>query len=539
MREIQTKSLIERPWLVLSLVLLGALVVRLVVFWRTPVIAEDSFFYIYHAQKILAGAWEEALRCRYKFIPFSSLSIIPFYELVGDWILAGQMSSVFWTLAGTVPLYLLSRQLFSARVALLMAVAYAFLPFFVKRSLDVLKGPPFWFFSLMGFYLVGRFGQEKRPFWLSLASISFLLASSSRIEALIYLPGTFLFIPFLCRGQGCSPSKALLFFALPPLVVLGLFFLPLFSNKEGTFSLYHLYFERRIGLINYQSNYHQWYSQFDTLARKTGAPLWKYLRETLWILPLEILVYKIFSAISGLGPIFCLGMARAKSRLREPLVAYLSFLSALAFLLLLFWAYKFPAITKRYVIVFVLPAYVFVGLGLDWLLDRWPKRQKKVFVFLLILLLSFPLVDIHKLRRKNKIPFLKAARVINRLERHHRPVKIATTSWYILFYVNYFRRPAICYLSMVNYRHLTSNPQNLPQILRQEKVAYFVWEEKTLGRRGEAIRAVADKYLQPLGVFPDSSLGTIILYRIPPKEASRPDEASLPPRLSGERPGRP
>ncbi|WP_456433358.1 hypothetical protein [Thermosulfuriphilus sp.] len=507
----------DRPWVILFLVIILALVVRLVVLSRTPVISNDGFFYIYQAQKILAGKWQEVDKCRYNFVPFSTFSIIPFYLVVKDWVVAGQMSSIFWALAGIVPLYFLSKELFSSRGSLLLTLAYALHPFFVKRSLDVLKGPPYWFFSLAGFYLIVLFYKRGRFLFLPLASLAFLLAVSCRLEAVVYLGGSFLFLPFLSPQKSVrAVSKALFLYSLPLVAVLILFFLPLFPQQEGPASLYRLYFERRLGLAKpYYSNFSFWYQKFDTLARRTEAPLWKYLREMLWLLPLEILIYKIFSAFSALGPIFCLGLARVKARFKDPLVAYFVFISSLAFLLLLAWAYKFPAITKRYVIVFVLPAYVLIGLGFEWLLGLKRQHYQRVFAILLILLLIFPLVDIHKLRRKNKIPLLRAAQLINAREKGTQPVLIATTSWYILFYVNYFRKPAICYLPRINYRALTARPQALPQELRRRNFAYFVWEENTLGKRGPAVKAVADKNFKLLGEFLHSAKGKIIVYWIP------------------------
>ena len=79
------------------------------------------------------------------------------------------------------------KRFFDDRISTLGTLIFALIPFFVSRSVDVVRGPVYWFFLVLGLYfLVVHIDKGKRLF-LFLSSMSFLMAVWARIEAVLFI----------------------------------------------------------------------------------------------------------------------------------------------------------------------------------------------------------------------------------------------------------------------------------------------------------------------------------------------------------------
>ncbi|MBA7662508.1 hypothetical protein ES703_70537 [subsurface metagenome] len=65
---------------------------------------------------------------------------------------AKSVSLIFGTMT-LVPLYFLLKRFFDESIGLLVLLIFALIPVFIDRSVDVVRGPIFWFFSVLGLYL--------------------------------------------------------------------------------------------------------------------------------------------------------------------------------------------------------------------------------------------------------------------------------------------------------------------------------------------------------------------------------------------------
>ncbi|NIM98592.1 MAG: hypothetical protein GTO24_11085 [candidate division Zixibacteria bacterium] len=160
--------------------------VRLYMVFHTYVITNDGTLYIKLAKLISKGAVTEALSL---WLPnLYPLALAFFQRVFFDWELSGQMvSTVFGSLA-IIPFYFLVRSLFSRDVALVASILFAFHPYAVRFSAEVIRGPTFWFLLMMTLW-VGWEAIGRKRLWLFVVSgifgsLSFLV----RPEGIFVLP---------------------------------------------------------------------------------------------------------------------------------------------------------------------------------------------------------------------------------------------------------------------------------------------------------------------------------------------------------------
>ena len=147
-------------------VFLIAVALRLIAWSNTPVIAPDGVLYISQAQAIFYGQWAEIARCsgldRLSDYPFL---IAAFYNVFSDWIIAGKVINFIFGVATIIPLYFLLRQFFDYKISALTTLIIAVNPFFVSTSVEILREPIYWFFSVLGFYFfTGGMDKNRRNF---------------------------------------------------------------------------------------------------------------------------------------------------------------------------------------------------------------------------------------------------------------------------------------------------------------------------------------------------------------------------------------
>lgn len=146
-----------------------AFLVRLIALARLCLISRDGITYVSLAKLYGAGEWLMALNHPYH----------PLYPLLTGWLgrvmenyeLAGQWVSLVLGSATVIPLYLIGTRLYGNRVGFVAGLLFAFQPYCVRFSVDVLSDPTFLFFFVLSLWVGHRAGfQEGKGFWLSLAA---------------------------------------------------------------------------------------------------------------------------------------------------------------------------------------------------------------------------------------------------------------------------------------------------------------------------------------------------------------------------------
>jgi 4-amino-4-deoxy-L-arabinose transferase-like glycosyltransferase len=137
----------------LWLILLLGLLARLYAFSHTYVINPDGVYYLYQAKALLYKMPDKASSCGFPFISLYPVLIMLFYKIFGDWIVAAKSVSLFFGLLTVIPFYFLMKRFFTITVASITTLIFSLNPVLVERSPDLIKGPIFWFFSVLGLLL--------------------------------------------------------------------------------------------------------------------------------------------------------------------------------------------------------------------------------------------------------------------------------------------------------------------------------------------------------------------------------------------------
>jgi 4-amino-4-deoxy-L-arabinose transferase-like glycosyltransferase len=166
----------ERSLLIIMVLFGGALAVRWIAITQNPVIANDASLYIKSARFYSIGAYLEG----FNVFPrsFFPLFIAFSHKIFGDWVLAGQWVCTLFGALTVIPLYLLARQIFDEKVALLAAIFYIICPHLVRDSAEVLRDIPFIFFYTTALWLGYKGIKEKKAGVLGLASLFIFLSAS-------------------------------------------------------------------------------------------------------------------------------------------------------------------------------------------------------------------------------------------------------------------------------------------------------------------------------------------------------------------------
>jgi len=166
-----------------------ALLLRLFVVWKTPLITKDGLIYVGIARTIDHGMWLQLVGDWFLFNPYPAM--IAWLARRGvEFELAGQLiNSVFGGLA-IVPIYLWCRTAFDRRIAQLTALTYAFHPVVLRISGHVLREGLYWNLMCWGVYLFWLAARRGGLWRFALAGLFATAATLTRMEgAFVFLLG--------------------------------------------------------------------------------------------------------------------------------------------------------------------------------------------------------------------------------------------------------------------------------------------------------------------------------------------------------------
>lgn len=450
----------------LFLIIMFGFLVRLYVFKFTYIINNDGVYYINQARAIFDGNWELAKQCGYDFISIYHILIPVFYRIFGDWIIAAKSISLLFGTFTIIPCYLILKHFLRHSTALITSLAFSINPFFVSYSVEVVKDPIFWFFALLGIsFFINGIHSTKKSYLLLLSSLFFLCAGFARFEIVIYFVGSILYILSFKQAK----AKNLFFFILP-IVALGIIILSgLFAYQES-FNMWTAYFEPRI--------YKFFHNVYDNV-----------LNEDIFkksISAMSLIIYKTIKTLYlPILPFFIVGIIMLKKILnKNQHVWYLSILSLLSVLGLYLFYMKIEVMSSRYTSLIILPAFVFIGVGIEQTMHflKTKKLNERtvlwaICAYIVVFSLSYNLSDIHK--STDKLIYKNIGQYIASIEGNQK-VEIMSADERIAFYANLYAKDIACANLFGNYYQLIGikYPELVFQ-LKEKKVKYFIWDKKS------------------------------------------------------------
>lgn len=448
-------------YLLLSVVTALAFLVRFYVFEFTYAINKDGILYINQAKALLTGNWELALNCGYEFISLYHILIPVLYRALGDWILAAKSISLFFGTIAIIPFYLIARQFCSRSPAVLASLAFSLNPFFVSNSVALIKDPIFWFFSLLGiFFCIAAFNSRDKDYFLIFAGISFLIGSLARFEILVYYAGSVLFL----LTERDKRLKKIMFLTGPLFLSSIIMFSGLYIYDKDL-NVWAIYFQPRIQLFFYGLSD----SMFGT----------DFLRKTVHGLGL------IVSSLSKVSywpflPFLAAGLYRYRNGLsNNKNLSYFVLLSCLSIIALYFFYLKIEVLSSRYAALIILPLLVFIGTGIKHAVDLLTKRgfkEKNIVLTISLYLLTAGLIPNIDSERADKLVYRTIGEYISEHE-NYRSTKVVAADPRVMFYANLNSSEIIC-SDVISYDQLRAlTYTELVAKLKNEGIAYFLWEE--------------------------------------------------------------
>ena len=516
----------ETPWRLPILIIGLGLVVRLFCFHYTFIINPDGPLYIHQARAIyygLGGAPWNSVLGYFSNYPFL---IAGTYTIVGDWIIAAKVVSLLFGTMILLPLYLLSKRLFDEKIALLVTLVFALIPFFVDRSVDVVRGPVFWFFLVLGMhFFVGQIEKTKH-LYLLLSSLSFVFAAWARIEGVLFIGTSYIFM-LMVRRERKFVKLAVFSIPIVPLILIYILRLPVFQlDIDNLFYLNRIMPDQFATITDQYQTIRGATSDLFDQAQETIVKRFLLLtRHLVWWIAIGTLLTGMIKAF--FYPFFIvllIGFKGIWRKLKENgRILYLSILSLSAILLLSTVVLYFWEIPTRYTGVLVLPSAVFIGFGLEriWTFFRFRFNLKDSLIFPLIcaLILASGLPKVLKPREADKAVFKQIGSLIAEKEGNDNEILVATSQHsirWIAFYANIGFRGAPCPEKNYDLENIVgSSYEEFIQNLRNRGIRYFLWEEKHWPRQSAGyLRMGNPADFVEVGTWSHPDTGKLILFKV-------------------------
>lgn len=507
------------PKIAVVIISLGFLL-RLYSFLGTPVINADATYYVQQAKAIHYGFHDRILSC-YGYLSNYPILIALAYKVFGDWVIAAKGVSLLFGTITLVPLYWLVRRFFDERISAVTLLVFAVCPAFIEESREVIRGPVYWFFAVLGLYLFVLQIEKKKGSYLFLSSFSFLVAAWARAEAILFILVSATFLLFMNQGGRC---RRLISFLLPIfLVSLSAIFLCLVWRCDVTEILgTHRVVARVTGVFDsYQGLRHNLGSLIDQTPPGFSPYFFPKVRNLIWVIALAALWVQIMEAFFiPFFMVFLLGIAGSWNRIgKDRRLAYLAWSSVAALMLLYAQVLYNWAMSSRFVALFLFPAFVFIGLGMDKLVRFFNKRLRtkpaSLFrvLWFLVLLVALP-KDLGSHDRADKVVFKEIGEFISSNKGSGGEISVAGTFKglrLVHFYahINDERPPCFDQDSILDGREKMT-----VQGLRDQGFDYFILQTKDFPMDGEKLPKAPGVTGVKLKEWESEKLGRLILFKI-------------------------
>lgn len=460
------------------------LAVRLFALANTPILNPDGALYIHQARALWYGPWEAVHTCTVQTLSLYPLLIAGVHALVRDWVWSARLVSLVCGTLAILPAYAFLKRLFCAKTAFLATLLFALIPLFAGRSVDGIRDPLYWLFTLAG--LAWIMAGLERPWLLALGSAALLLATWTRIEAFVFLPATAVFLLFSGKnGRG----KRLALFLAPP--VLGA---ALLAAAQGVAGAGEIHWHRLQDIpLRLSFALDQYDRLMDYLAgRISQAPeqnLAEYLtvsRKIVWWTALGALLTNAMESYTYAFFLLGLwGLAGSGERIRrDRRWLFPTLLGASALLVLYVYLFCNWDYDNRWMALLIMPTLAFLGSGLEamgrWLQRRARLRPRNAAAAACAFLLLTALPQDLQPRENDKAVYREIGEAIARQETGREEIRVLTVGdagrW-ISFYANLSVAGAPCPDRYHHYRAFVGrSADETMRKLRQEGIRYIVCE---------------------------------------------------------------
>ena len=510
----------------LTILVVSALAIRLFAFTHTMMMNPDGSIYIHQARALYYGLWQAINTCAGLHYPtLYTVLIAAAYPVTGDWVHAAMAVNLLFGTLMIIPLYLFLRRFLDEKTSFLTTFIFVMLPLLVVQSVNVIRDPSYWFFSVLGFYLLVYDDERDTPVVLVLSSLSFIAATATRIEGIVFIIGGGLYTLMVFKGRRL---KALLLYLSPMILAMSCFLVVQLIRHPENFYWYRFQ-EIPVRIINTFGQYRDLRTNLTPLILNLPPGILKefmeYSRSLIWFTALGAVLN---SAIGAFFPPFLLllifGLGGLRDRMRnDRRILPLVMITAISFIVLYLYCLNSWSMENRRLVMVIVPSTIFVGFGAEKLI-RWLHKKFNIsdsigVIILCMLVLVLTLPKDLKVREADKLVYKEIGETIARLDSGSGEIEMITlgNSFRLNdYYANLHVQGAPCPEKYTNWLDIIGNNyDDFIRSMRMRNIRYIVWEEKLWPRdKFVFLKSVQRKDLTQLREWKHKDTGRIILYRV-------------------------
>jgi 4-amino-4-deoxy-L-arabinose transferase-like glycosyltransferase len=512
------------------LVIALGFVIRLYCFQYTYIISPDGVLYIHQARAIYYGLSDSLISVSRNFLSNYPVFVAGAYTIFRDWVIAAKVVSLFFGTLTLFPLYFLLRRFFDDKISILATLIFALMPVFIDRSADAVRAPVFWFFSVLGLYLFVSQLDKRNRLYLLLSSLSFLMATWARAEAILFIIVSCLYILLVKQER---KLEKLAIFIMPAAIIMSIAIFGAIGNMSD------LNIFRYKKMLSYGSSAIERYeivrgSLREFTDQSPDSPLKRFLflaRHLAWWVALgALLTSMIETFFYPFFVVFLMGFKGIWRKIKQnQQILYLSILTIFAFFFLYLLILSIWEMYTRYMGIFVFPSFIFVGFGLEKIISfirsRFNLKESIALAVVCLLILACGLPKNLKHSQTDKRVFVEIAESIADREGNDEEILVVTSResirW-ISFYANVDYKGAPW--PEKNYdldNILGSSYEEFVRNLRERGISYFLWEEKHWPKESTSyIERQNPGDFVKIGTWSHPDTGKLILFKVMNSRAS-------------------
>ena len=368
------------------ILLLTSCIIKLWVWYRTPVVNPDAFEYIEQAKLLYKGSLSQAKNCGKHYLSLYHFLIPIAYKIFKEWIFSARAVSFFFAVITTIPVFFSFLLICNPAAAFVSSFLFSVNPFLSRLSSEIIKDQMFWFFLNLGLLLsIYWLKRNRNLVFFLLSFLSFLCSSLIRIEGLLFAIFSPVFLLYLSKKKKLIYIYLLLILAFVLTVFL---FVP---------DIQKIYLSKRLGLIYFIKKFNLKRLFIDIGPHILGGILY------VFSIPYFVLL------IIGI---------KKEQFLHKIEFKYLLSLSVLSisFLLIFFGSLCY---SKRYLAIFFFPSFFFIGPCISNIIERLESilnNKRSAIVFLCIFIFFSSIIYNLKQRRAHAIMYKKAGQYIAKIQ---------------------------------------------------------------------------------------------------------------------------
>jgi len=313
------------------------------------------------------------------------------------------------------------------------------------------------------------------------------MATWARVEGILFVVVSCVYILLVKQDR---KFEKLLIFTMPVIVIM------FFTISGLIVNMSRLHIFRQQAMIGFLSSPFTGYEYLRAgLAELKDQPLGsiqpfyiEWVRHLVWFIALGILLTSVVEAFFyPFFLVFIIGLVGIWERVKKDIrIPYFAFIAIGALIILYIFILGFQTMSTRYLMLFLLASFVFIGFGLEKIISffrsRFHLRESVAFSLICLLILASALPKNLKPRETDKLVFKEIGQLIAHREGNDQEIMVTASQQsnrWISFYSNLNFKGAPCPEKNYDLENIVGKRyEEFVQNLRDRGIRYFLWEEK-------------------------------------------------------------